>query len=77
MKTTLISLLHELLEETDKINVVGIKVSIMTNTQFLADPKTIGEISNVMGIVNSFIDSPNQTTRENVLKLIERINDKF
>lgn len=77
MKKDLIVQLNELLEETDKVNFVGIKVSIMLNTQFLAKPKTLGEISNIMEVVSSYIDSPNEETKDGVRRLIERIETKF
>lgn len=77
MKNKLISLLQELIVETDRVNLVGIKVSIMQNTAFLAQPKTIGEISNIMNAVNSFIDSPNSNNKANVENVIERLNEKF
>lgn len=77
MKKDLTAQLNKLLEETDKINFVGIKVSIMLNTQFLAKPETLGEISNIMEVVNSYIDSPNEETKDDVRKLIERIETKF
>lgn len=49
----------------------------MLNTQFLVKPETLGEISNIMEVVNSYIDSPNEETKDDVRKLIERIETKF
>jgi hypothetical protein len=77
MKNKLIDLLQELLIETDKIDQIGIKVSIMESTAFLAHPQTIGEIGNIMNNVNAYLDSPSDTNKANIEKLIQRINEKF
>lgn len=69
--------LIELLIETDKIDQIGIKVSIMESTAFLAHPRTIGEIGNIMNNVNAYLDSPSDTNIANIEKLIQRINEKF
>lgn len=77
MKNKLINLLQELLIETDKIDQIGIKASIMQNTAFLAYPRTIGEIKNIMKNVNAYLDSPSDINKSNIEKLIQRINEKF
>lgn len=77
MKNKLITLLQELLTETDKIDQIGIKVSIMENTAFLAHPRTIGEIGNIMNNVNAYLDSPSDGNKTNIEKLIQRINEKY
>ena len=69
--------MQELIVETDRVNLGGIKVSIMQNTAFLAQPKTIGEIYSIMNAVNSFIDFPNSNNKANVENVIERLNEKF
>ena len=77
MKNKLIELLKELLVNNDRIDQVGIKVSIMENTAFLAQPKTIGEIGNIMEHVNAYVENPNEVNKLGVEKLIERIESKF
>ncbi|WDF57572.1 hypothetical protein PQ462_12680 [Flavobacterium sp. KACC 22758] len=77
MKSKLISLLQELLMETDHIDMIGIKVSILESTAFLANPRTIGEIRNILDNVNAYIDLPNDANKVNIEKLIQRINDKY
>ena len=77
MKNKLIALLQELIIETDKINRVSIKASIMESTAFLAKPSTFGEISNIMKHVNAFMESSTDANKVNIEKVIERINEKF
>lgn len=77
MKNKLITLLGELLIETDKIDQIGIKVSIMENTAFLAHPRTFGEIGNIMNNVNAYLNSPSDSNKTNIEKLIQRIAEKY
>ncbi|WP_264538060.1 hypothetical protein [Flavobacterium sp. N1736] len=77
MKNKIINLLEELLIETDKVDQIGIKVSIMENTAFLAHPRTIGEIANIMNNVNAYLDSPSDSNKTSIEKLIQRINEKY
>ena len=77
MKNKLITNLQELLDHTSKVNHVGIKVSIMENTAFLANQDTAGEISNIMKAVNSYIDFPNKINKANVERVIQHLDEKF
>ena len=77
MKNKLISLLQELLIETDEINKVSIKASIMQNTKFLAKSSTFGELSNLMKHVNAYMESSIDANKVNIEKVIDRINEKF
>lgn len=77
MKNKLIALLEELISETDKINIIGIKLSIMEHTAFLGHPKDFGEIVNIMNAVNSYIGSSNDNTKADVREVIKRINSKY
>ena len=76
MKKKLITNLQELLTQTSKVNHVGIKVSIMENSSFLANQHT-GEISNIMKAVNSYIDFPNKINKANIERVIQHLDEKF
>ena len=77
MKKKLITNLQELLTQPSKVNLVGIKVSIMENTAFLANQQTAGEINNIMKAVNSYIDFPNKINKANVERVIQHLDEKF
>ncbi|WP_149207999.1 hypothetical protein [Flavobacterium johnsoniae] len=77
MKNKLISLLQELLIETDQVDLIGIKVLILENTEFLANQRTIAEIGNILDNVNAYIDLPNDANKVKIENLIQRINDKY
>jgi len=76
MKNTLLPLLRELIEQPDHLNLAGLKFSIMMSAGFLMHPRTVGEISNLLKIVNSYIRSPDDKSKSDVLKIIERIEEK-
>ncbi|MET3032106.1 hypothetical protein [Flavobacterium johnsoniae] len=63
MKNKLISLLQKLLMETNHIDMIGIKVSILESKAFLANPRTIGEIRNILDNVNAYIELPNDANK--------------
>lgn len=77
MKNKLISLLHELITENEEKDFKYLKISIMQNSAFLANPKGFSDLSSITTVVNSYIESQSVTNKANVEKVITNLNAKF